>query len=169
MLVQQNVDGSNFFNRSWEEFKVGFNNSKGNYWLGNELLHQLTDQNTYKLRIDLKARNQSWYYAEYRTFLVYSEAFNYKIVLDGFSGNTGAAGNAFNYQNNMMFTTYDRDNDLFNGSVYKNNCAVYKGGGFWYRDCAWASLNGHRAESRFYWGRSGIGFSLELSRMWLTC
>jgi len=42
VLIQQNADGSNFFNRSWVEFKVGFGDESGNYWLGNDLLSQLT-------------------------------------------------------------------------------------------------------------------------------
>jgi len=79
LLVQQNVNGSDFFNRSWEEFKVGFNDSRGNYWLGNDLLHQLTVKNPYKLRFDLQALNLSWYYAEYSTFIVFSEAQNYQM------------------------------------------------------------------------------------------
>jgi len=38
LLIQQNIGGStDLFNRSWEEFKVGFNDSRGNYWLGNEV------------------------------------------------------------------------------------------------------------------------------------
>jgi len=59
LLVQQNVNGSDFFNRSWVEYKVGFNDTRGNYWLGNELLHQLTTSGRYKLRFDLQSRNFS--------------------------------------------------------------------------------------------------------------
>jgi len=51
LLIQQNIDGSNFFNRSWADFKVGFNDSSGNYWLGNDLLSQLTMNGRYKLRL----------------------------------------------------------------------------------------------------------------------
>jgi len=167
LLVQQNVDGSNFFNRSWAEFKVGFNNSIGNYWLGNELLHQLTYTGRYKLRFDLQNRNGSWYYAEYSTFRVYSETFNYKVVVTGYSGN---AGDAFWYHNDLMFTTYDRDNDPWTSSSYKNNCAVYDGGGFWYKRCSLASVNGvrDRAEN-FRWYVNGKTTYLQSSRMWLMC
>jgi len=38
LLIQRNINGSNAFNRSWAEFKAGFNDSRGNYWLGNDLL-----------------------------------------------------------------------------------------------------------------------------------
>ena len=53
LLIQQNVDGSNFFNRSWDDFKDGFNDSSGNYWFGNDLLSQLTLNGRYKLRLGL--------------------------------------------------------------------------------------------------------------------
>ena len=110
LLLQQIVNGFDSFSRSWAEFKVGFNDSRGNYWLGNELLHQLTQNDRYKLRFDLQARyNFSWYYAEYSSFVVFSEATNYTMQVSGYSGN---AGDAFSYHDGMMFTTYDRDNDI---------------------------------------------------------
>jgi len=59
-------------NRSWAEFKVGFNDSIGNYWLGNELLSQLTVNRRYTLQFDLQSRSNTsnWYHAEYSTFRV---------------------------------------------------------------------------------------------------
>jgi len=52
--------------RSWAEYKVGFNDSRGNYWLGNDLLSQLTLTGRYKLRFDLQSRDtRRWYHAEY--------------------------------------------------------------------------------------------------------
>jgi len=77
LLVQQRINETNGFNRSWTEYKVGFNDSKGNFWLGNDMLHQLTTSSgNYKLRFDLQATNGSWYYAEYNRFIVESEASN---------------------------------------------------------------------------------------------
>jgi len=87
VLIQQNINGSDFFNRSWAEFKVGFNDTDGNYWLGNDLLSQLTLSRRYKLRFDLQLRNLSWYYAEYSEFLVYEESRNYELLVSGYSGN----------------------------------------------------------------------------------
>ena len=167
LLIQQNVDGSDFFNRSWEEFKVGFNDSRGNYWLGNELLHRQTYNGRYKLRFDLQARNLSWYYAQYGAFVVYSEAVGYKLVVSVYSGN---AGDAFSSHNNMMFTTYDRDNDPWNNPSYKNNCAVYNGGGFWYKTCSHVRVNVVRGRGDDFLWCSAIGnIDLLSSRMWLVC
>jgi len=168
VLIQQNVDGSNFFNRSWAEFKVGFNDTNGNYWLGNDLLSQLTLSRRYKLRFDLQLRNLSWYYAEYSSFLVYGESRNYELRVSGFSGN---AGDALSYQNDMMFTTYDRDNDPWtdSDSRYNNNCAVWNGGGFWYKECSWCDVNTVRGRgNNFMWLTPQTG-ELQSSRMWLMC
>jgi len=122
------------------------------------------------LRFDLQERSGSWYYAEYSTFVVSSEALGYKIMVAGYSGN---AGDAFSYTNNMKFTTYDRDNDPYTSSSYKNNCAVYNGGGFWYKSCSLTGSNVVRGRGDdFTWhGNHGNGRNtlLQTSRMWLTC
>jgi len=161
LLIQQNINRSNFFNRSWAEFKVGFNDSSGNYWLGNELLSQLTANNSYKLKFDLQSRtnNNNWFHAEYSTFRVLTEADNYKLQVAGYSGNAGY--DAFDYHNGMMFSTYDRDNDL--SSSY--HCAARSGGGFWYIDCSYCNVNGARS---FFWYLLP-GRYLQSSRMWLQC
>jgi len=170
LLIQQNVDGTTpFFNRSWEEFKVGFNDSRGNYWLGNELLHQLTSKRRFKLRFDLQARvNLSWYYAEYSTFQVLSEQTNYTLHVSGYSGNAGH--DAFSYHHNMMFTTFDRDNDRWTNVAhpYNDNCAVENGAGFWYKDCVYCAVNGFIG-NRFVWAIPGEWLQLHSSRMWLIC
>jgi len=55
LLIIRNVDGSTYFNRSWQLFRSGFGRPDCNFWLGNGLLHQLTRDNVYKLRIDVQA------------------------------------------------------------------------------------------------------------------
>jgi len=155
LLIQQHINSSDTFNRSWAEYKVGFNDSKGNYWLGNDLLSQLTENDRYKLRFDLQIRNGSWHWAEYSSFVVFSERYNYRLLVSGFSGN---ARDALNYHNTMMFTTYDRDNDL----EHSGNCALAWVGGFWHKSCFQCGVN---SGISFYW----YGTALQISRMWLTC
>ena len=44
------------------------------------------------------------------------------------------------YHNGARFSTVDNDNDL---EHFERNCALlYGGGGWWYRDCYAANLNG---------------------------
>ena len=163
LLIQQhNVYATDFFNRSWAEYKVGFNDTRGNYWLGNDLLSELTN-NRYRLRFELHAVNGTWYWAEYSSFVVRSEADNYRLLVSGYSGN---AGDALSDQNNKMFTTYDRDNDDF-----RHHCAVYNGGGFWYKYCSWCSVTAIRGRGesfRWYTPQTG-NLLLQISRMWLMC
>jgi len=149
-------------NRSWAEYKVGFGDPSGNFWLGNDLLSQLTANNRYKLRFDLQQRNTgNWYYAVYRTFLVLPEAYNYRLVVDWFWGN--ASFDAFGQHNVYKFSTFDRDTDRWVG-----NCAAYYGGGFWYEACGQCRMNA-ASGSRFYWSQLPGGGLLQLSRMWLQC
>ena len=150
------------------EFKVGFNDSSGNYWLGNDLLSQLTLTGRYKLRFDLQSRNHSyWYYAEYSTFRVLPEADNYALHVTGYTGNAGY--DAINYQNGMMFSTHDRDNDPHP----TRHCAMEMAGGFWYKDCGRCEVNsaqwGLGGKSDFTWDHLPGGGALRSSRMWLQC
>jgi len=163
LLIQQHIDSADVFNRSWAEYKVGFSESRGNYWIGNDRLSQLTMTNRYKLKIDLLSRNNSkWYYAEYSTFIVQPESDNYRLEVSGYSGN---ASDQFSWQNGMMFSTFDRDNDKHVDPPH--NCAEERGSGFWYKDCCgfcanspnwhmWYRLHGEDARS-----------FLQSSRMWL--
>ncbi|KAI8495050.1 Fibrinogen- domains (FReDs) [Branchiostoma belcheri] len=49
-VIQRRLDGSVLFNRTSEEYKRGFGNKNGEYWLGNENIHLLTNQKAYTLR-----------------------------------------------------------------------------------------------------------------------
>ena len=165
LLIQQN-DGSGSMNRPWVEYKVGFGDPSGNYWLGNDLLSQLTANNRYKLRFDLQSRDTgNWYYAEYSTFRVQSEAYNYRLQVAGYSGNASYDAFGSEWHNGRQFSTFDRDNDW----VSSGNCAAYSGGGFWWRNCGWCGVNGARSTDQFYWAVLPGGRDLQLSRMWLQC
>jgi len=161
VLIQRNVNGSNAFNRSWAEFKVGFNDSRGNYWLGNDRLHQLTVNYRYKLRFDLQLLwDHSWQYDEYSSFVVSSEADNYRMqVLSQYSAHDWFRN--FRCNNNYEFSTYDRDNDEWSGG----NCALENVGGFWYGECGCVSINAMKGSCCFYWE----SHDLESTRMWLIC
>ena len=151
-------------NRSWAEYKVGFGDPSGNYWLGNDLLSQLTANNRYKLRFDLQQYGTgNWYNAEYSTFIVLSEADNYTLQVAGFSGNANYDALGLR-QNGQKFSTFDRDNDLWS---YGNCAAVF--GGFWWRHCGLCRVNGASSTARFYWHGLPGDEDLQYSRMSLQC
>jgi len=169
VLIQQNDGESNFFNRSWAEFAAGFGvPGGGNYWLGNDRLSELTLSGRYKLMFELQSlsKNGTWYYAQYSTFTVLSEAYNYTLRVGGYSGNAGNDAFGYIHHDDMMFSTYDVDNDL--SSL---NCAASRGGGFWYRSCDYAQVNLPRVggSEPFSWHGLPGGILLQTSRMWLRC
>jgi len=54
ILLHRKVDGQRTFNRTWADFRVGFQDQSGNYWIGNERLHNLTARGGYKIRYDVR-------------------------------------------------------------------------------------------------------------------
>ncbi|XP_071835533.1 fibrinogen-like protein A [Apostichopus japonicus] len=137
-VFQRRVNGSVDFYRNWTSYKEGFGELDGEFWLGNDKLHYLTNQGNYTLRIDLVDRNGSSYYAKYDLFRINDENDNYRLAeLGTFTGTTGADGLRDHYK--LQFSTNDRDND----DLSDLNCAMHKRGGWWYRRCCHSNLNGH--------------------------
>jgi len=146
-------------------FKEGFGSKSCNYWLGNELLHQLTKDGLYKLRFDLQAlASGKWYWAEYSTFIVDSEATDYQLTVSGYSG---TAGDAMIKANNMKFTTIDNENDF----KEPGNCAFLRGGGFWWNKCGPMLVTTCESRKTNMWQvlLPKTDRSLQTSRGWLMC
>jgi len=92
-----------------------------------------------------------------------SEASNYRVNVSGYSGDAGY--DAFSYQDGMMFSTYDRDNDRWDG-----NCAAVYGGGFWQNNCCECGVNSENGYAIGNgWRNLPGGPVLQSSRMWLQC
>ncbi|XP_033762843.1 techylectin-5B-like [Pecten maximus] len=133
-VIQTRFDGSQDFNKTWEEYKRGFGSPYGEYWIGNENLFLLTSSESYTLRIEIENATGSSIYAEYSVFLVASESENYTLTLSGFSGNVY---NSMTEHNLKPFSTADHDNDGISGNCAQNNQA-----GWWFDDCHRVNLNG---------------------------
>lgn len=133
-VIQRRQDGSVNFFRTWEQYKQGFGNLDGEYWLGLEHLYWLTKQAQYKLRVLLEDWQGRQVFAEYDSFHLEPESDGYRLRLGQYHG---TAGDSLSWHNNKAFTTLDRDNDSYSG-----NCAHYQKGGWWYHMCAHSNLNG---------------------------
>nr|XP_026691421.1 fibrinogen C domain-containing protein 1-B-like [Ciona intestinalis] len=139
-VIQRRYDGSVDFYRNWNEYVTGFGNKNGEYWLGLENIKILTESFV-RLRIEMVTCANQSFYAEYGLFKVHAASSNYTLEV---KSKTGTARDSFiSWHNGQSFTTYDRDNDLFNGTEYSNqNCAIAYHGAWWYRDCYISNLNG---------------------------
>ena len=86
-LFQKRIDGSVDFYRIWTEYKQGFGNLSGEFWLGLDKIHRLTSQTNNKLRVELEDFDGNTVYAEYDTFAVADEADKYRLTVAGYTGN----------------------------------------------------------------------------------
>ncbi|XP_053674427.1 protein scabrous [Anopheles nili] len=132
--VQRRQDGTVDFNRSWEEYAQGFGTPAGEFWIGNQALHHLTQDNCSRLRIVMQDIYDNTWFADYASFRIGSRDAGFRLELGGYAGN---ASDAFEYQNHMQFSAIDVDRDISN-----THCAGNYEGGWWFSHCQHANLNG---------------------------
>ena len=147
IIFQQRLNPSDSFEYLWNDYKNGFQSTNGSFWLGNEIVYQLTSSGNYKLRMEMLSPVYGWVSAEYYSFQLDDEAGFYRINLAGYSGDCGDSmdydgDNDWYYNDGMYFTTLDSDNDL----LEDGNCAQERGGGWWYNECFYALFNGNGSE-----------------------
>lgn len=126
MIMQRRIDGSVDFNRTWQDYKHGFGNVSGEFWLGLERLHKLTTSRRYELYVQVVNMTDHVLNSRYDTFEIGSEDEQYEIKSLGKC--TGPGYNSLRRHEGMKFTTLDRDNDEYN----KLNLAVEYRGAWWY-------------------------------------
>jgi len=79
-VFQKRLDGSVDFNRGWADYRRGFGNLNGEFWLGLDKINRLTKAKN-RLRVDLEDTQGKTAYAEYDVFAVSSERSNYELSL----------------------------------------------------------------------------------------
>ena len=85
-VFQRRQDASVDFYRGWQDYKNGFGDLNGNFWLGLDEIHRLTKSGQNVLRVDLTDWTNYTAYAKYGSFSVEPESDNYKLKLSSFSG-----------------------------------------------------------------------------------
>ncbi|XP_020907167.1 ficolin-1 [Exaiptasia diaphana] len=78
-------DGSVDFYRGWADYKKGFGDLKGEFWLGLDKIHRLTHQTRNRLRVEIENTKGKSAYSEYDFFDVTSERSKYKLGLGTYS------------------------------------------------------------------------------------
>ena len=84
-VFQKRLDGSVDFYRGWDDYKRGFGNLTGEFWLGLDKINRLTVSSSYKLRVDLEDIHGKTVFAEYSSFAVASERTKYKLSLGSYN------------------------------------------------------------------------------------
>ncbi|XP_069949272.1 angiopoietin-1 [Cherax quadricarinatus] len=117
LLVRQHQIPQEIFARKWQDYKNGFGNPHGEYWMGNDNLHALTgDGRSYRLRVvatNIRGEQRS---AEWKTFSVGDEASGYQVTVNEYRrGSTLGDAITEHSMDGMKFTTVDREHDTNSG------------------------------------------------------
>ncbi|XP_033169862.1 ryncolin-2 isoform X2 [Drosophila mauritiana] len=114
MVIAFRFDGSEDFNKDWQNYKAGFGALSSEFFIGLDKLHSLTNSEHHELLIIMKKKSGEERFA------------------------LGDAGDSLRYHAGKKFTTFDQDNDD-NGQ----NCARTHAGAWWYgRECFESNLFG---------------------------
>ncbi|XP_058120047.1 fibrinogen-like protein 1 [Anopheles coustani] len=136
IVIQHRFDGSVDFYRNWTEYRNGFGNVDGEFWLGLEYVHQITKNRPHELLVEMKDFHGNYKYAKYDEFEIGNESELY--VLRKLGRYSGTAGDALRSNKNKKFSTFDRDND----KSKDGNCAKDFHAAWWYNYCIHSNLNG---------------------------
>ncbi|XP_053624594.1 angiopoietin-1-like isoform X3 [Plodia interpunctella] len=135
-VFQNRFDGSQDFYKGWADYKHGFGNLAGEFWLGLEKLSYLTNQKLYELRVELETQQGHEGYSAYSVFTVGPEYEGFRISTLGTY--YGTAGDSLSYHAGQKFSTLDVDNDEWKDGA----CSMEHGGAWWYKECDKSNLNG---------------------------
>ena len=131
LVFQRRQDGSVDFYRSWEDYRRGFGNISAEFWLGNDVLHELT-KSQQQLRVDLLDFSRNKAYAKYSSFSVGSLSESFALSIHGYSG---TAGDSMVPDNGAGFVTED------GGTGNRAYAKSYKGP-WWHKSGYYSNLNG---------------------------
>ncbi|KAL5011703.1 hypothetical protein ScPMuIL_010254, partial [Solemya velum] len=159
-VFQRRQNGSVDFDRDWESYETGFGDLMGEFWLGNNFIHSITNQGLYELMVNMSDFEGSSAYAHYNFFDIGDATSKYKLTVSRYSGN---AGDSLPRHNNTQFSTHDRDHD-----TWSSNCAAALKGAWWYTECYSSYLNGKYNSSyagRVNWPTWRRSYSLKSTTM----
>ncbi|XP_049297105.1 fibrinogen-like protein A [Anopheles funestus] len=135
IVFQHRFNGSTDFYRNWQEYKNGFGNLEGEFWLGLDRIHQLTASRPHELVVLLENLRGHKMHAKYDQFEIGDEYEKY--VLKKLRNYSGSHGDFFYHDRGMKFSTFDADNDKST-----KNCAETLNGAWWFGVCGYSNLNG---------------------------
>ncbi|XP_038122460.1 uncharacterized protein LOC6046429 [Culex quinquefasciatus] len=138
LVLQQRINGTENFNRNWNDYKHGFGTvgKSTEFWLGLERMHQITSRKPFEMLIEVKNEEGQHGYATFSKFKVADESDGYRLF-DEFRWSEGMINFGLQLSHGEQFSTYDKDNDKSS-----ENCGSLYKGGWWFYKCRHSNLNG---------------------------
>ncbi|XP_034474211.1 ryncolin-4-like [Drosophila innubila] len=151
-IILRRMDGSENFYRNWTEYKNGFGDLGGEFFLGLEKIHALTNEREQELLVVVEDFKGIEAFERYDDFAIGNEDQKYKLHTLGKA--SGTAGDSLRRQEGQKFSTYDQDND-----IHDESCAKKFTGAWWYQKCHNSHLAGKYNDNSF-----GIGVNWDAFR-----
>ena len=150
-------------------FQTGFSDSNGNYWLGNDALHNYVFPGPCQLYVYVFPVSGGVYLSIYQWFFTVTDSSTKYLIAASQSGGNSTVDGIGNIQG--LFSTYDQDSDW----DPVNNCASKYGCGGWFGSdpmsgglrCGTTMLNGYG--NNLVWGNPSSSMILQRSQMWIIC
>ncbi|GAB1600309.1 ficolin-1-A-like [Argonauta hians] len=142
--ISRRVHEMNIFNRTWDEYAKGFGKGKADYWLGNDIIHELTSTHKYKLRISMEGFSirGGKAYSVYDSFRIGSKNLSYPLTLGKYLSDQSNGGDSFHPTARCNETS--NHDKTFSTPDYgvSSSCARKLTGGWWFTNCGCSNLNG---------------------------
>ncbi|KAL7740017.1 hypothetical protein ACLKA6_016863 [Drosophila palustris] len=136
-VILRRFDGSVNFYRNWKEYKNGFGDLNGEFFLGLDKIYALTSERRQELRVVLEDFEGTERFEQYDRFAIGDEDEQYELKTLGNA--TGDARDGLRTHLNKKFSTYNQDNDM---NPDQNFARIYKGA-WWYKSgLQYSSLTG---------------------------
>lgn len=141
-VFQKQFEGTVDFKRNWEDYKNGFGSLDNEFWLGNEIVHQMTNSTFENIDLYLEGTKYDGTkaFTKYKNFYITSEMDEFRMSPNLYYVN-GIAPQSEESKADFLgikFSTSDRDNDEI-GSL---NCASRYQCGWWFNACYDIKFNG---------------------------
>ena len=79
-------DGKEDFYRTWDEYKLGFGDASGEYWLGNDILHTLTKNHDQIVMFRMRTTYGVLSTGYFTKFWIEDESLKYQLYVEGYIG-----------------------------------------------------------------------------------
>ncbi|KAL7741636.1 hypothetical protein ACLKA6_019403 [Drosophila palustris] len=135
-IILRRLDGSENFYRNWSDYRLGFGNLSGEFFMGLDKIHAMTADQSQELLVVLEDFEGQKKYENYDKFAIGDELESYALHTLGKA--SGTAGDSLSLHYGLKFSTFDRDND----PDVDRNCAVLYTGAWWYKNCHSSHLTG---------------------------
>ncbi|XP_010604022.1 angiopoietin-related protein 4, partial [Fukomys damarensis] len=136
-VIQRRQDGSVDFNRPWEDYKAGFGDPQGEFWLGLEKMYRLARGRGSRLAVQLRDWEGHGRSLQFPVHLG-GEDTDYSLQLTAPVASELGAASTVPSGLSLPFSTWDHDHGLRRDL----NCAKSLSGGWWFGTCGHSNLNG---------------------------